>query len=117
ELVVGVAGPVEAATAAEMVFAVGAHHDVVGALAVDLVEPAAGDEDVVADDDAGLLWVEVVAARAVGGPDLDPVVTFVAEGRQVHLGAQDEVVAGAAEGLGNILAGDDEDAALPPEHH
>src|SRR5262245_34350311 len=115
ELVVGVAGPVEPAAAAEVVLAVGGDHDVVGALAVDLVEPAAGDEDVVADDDAGLLRVEVVAARAVGRPDLDPIVAFVAEGRQVHLGAEDEVVAGPAEGLGHVLTGDDEVAAFTSE--
>src|SRR5262245_14568799 len=98
-----------------MVLTIGGDHDVVGALAVDLVEPAAGDEDVVADDDAGLLRVEVVAARAVGRPYLDPVIALVAEGRQVHLGAEDEVVARAAEGLGHVLAGDDEVAALAAE--
>ena len=50
-----------------------------------LVEATAGDEDVVADDGAVLLRIEVVAAGAVRGTDLDPVVAFVAERRQVHL--------------------------------
>ena len=60
-------------------------------------KPAAGDEDVVADDGAGLQRIEVVAAGAVLGSDLDPVVALVAHRRQVHLGAEDEVVALAAE--------------------
>ena len=94
-----------------MVLAVGADHDVVAAFADELVESAAGDEDVVADHACPAERVEAVAGRAVLGADLDPVVAFVAERRQVDLGAEDEVVARAGEGLRHVLAGDDEVAA------
>ena len=82
-----------------MVFAVGEDHDVVAAFAVGFIESATGDENVVADHRAGLQRVEVVAGGAIRGADLDPVIAFVAEGRQVHLTAENEVVARAAEGL------------------
>ena len=64
-----------------------------------LVEATAADHDVVTVDVVEIEQIEVVARRAILRTDLDPVVTLVAERRQVGLGAEDEVVALAGEGL------------------
>ena len=93
-------GPVEAGRAEVAVVQAGAaDHDVVAAFADELVVLAAADEDVVADDRIVAERIEVVAGRAVGRALLDPVVALVADVLLVGLGAEDEVVALAAEGL------------------
>ena len=97
EPVVLVGDPVEAGHAVHLVLGVAADEDVVAAFADHLVEAAAADEDVVAGDVIGQERIEIVAGGAVLGAHLDPVVAFVARLRQVDLGAEDEVVALAAE--------------------
>src|SRR5207253_888937 len=92
-----------------------ADHDVVTAFGVELIVFAAADVDVVAGDRVIPERVEVVAGRAVGGAGLEPVVAFVAYILFVGFTAQDEVVAGGAEALRGILAGDDEVVAKAPE--
>ncbi|ELS26770.1 hypothetical protein ppKF707_2357 [Metapseudomonas furukawaii] len=85
-----------------------ADHDVVTALGVELVVLATADVDVVAGDGVVAEGVEVVPGRTVRGPGLQPVVPFVAHVLLIGLGAQDEVVALAAEGLAGVFTGDDE---------
>ena len=67
--------------------------------ALNLSVLAAADIDIVADNRIVAERIEVVAGRAVGGAVLDPVVTLVAHILFVGLGAEDEIVALAAEGL------------------
>src|SRR5262245_12092871 len=98
-----------------MILALAADHDVVAAFAEELIESTAADQDVVAGHRVIKSRVPIVAGSAVLGAELDPVVAFIAEIRFVGLGAKNEVVAPAAEGLRHVLAGDNEVAAEAAE--
>ncbi|MNM45860.1 hypothetical protein D3C81_567880 [compost metagenome] len=111
-LVILVGNPVEAGHAVHLVLGVAADKDVVAALADHLVEATATDENVVADHFVTQQRRKVVAGRTVLGALLDPVVTLVAGRWQVGLGAEDEVVALAAEGGADVFGGDDEVLAV-----
>ncbi|MOA66333.1 hypothetical protein D3C78_1930600 [compost metagenome] len=56
-----------------------------------------------ADDRVGRERVEVVAWSTVLGAYFDPVITLVTCSLDVGLGAKDKVIAGAAEGFGDVL--------------
>ena len=118
ERIVAEARPVEAgATDVAVALAAVAEHDVVTTLAVHAVDDAElADEHVMADHIVQAELVEVVAAVAVGAAQFQPVVAFVTELRLVAAGAEDEVVARAAEHLGGVLAGDDEVLAVASHH-
>src|SRR5215510_4489404 len=81
---------------------------VVAAFAVHAVGYAVADVDVVAVDLVACERVGVVGCEAIGGAELDPVVAVVALSFLVGAIAQDEVIAGAAEGLPDVLVVDDE---------
>src|SRR5262245_413775 len=98
-----------------MILALAADHDVVAAFADEFIESTAADQDVVAGHRVVKSRVPIVARSAVLGAELDPVVAFIAEIRFVGLGAEDEVVAPAAEGLGHVLAGHNEVIAKAAE--
>ncbi len=92
-------GPIETGGADVTIAHAGAaDHDVVAAFAVEFVIFATADIDVVADNPIKPERVEIIARGAVRGPPLDRVVPFVAHILFVTLGAEDEVVTGAAEG-------------------
>ncbi len=111
-LVILVGNPVEAGHAVHLVLGVAADKDVVTALADHFVEATATDEDVVADHFVTQQRREVVARCTVLGALLDPVVPLVAGRWQVGLGAEDEVVALAAECGADVFGGDDEVLAV-----
>ena len=111
-------GPVEpglAQVAVTLAAALVADQDVVAAFAIHSVGRAVADVDVVADDLVAGERVGVVGCKAIGGAELDPVVAFVAESFLVHPIAQDKVVAGSADGLADVLAGDHEVVAEPAD--
>ncbi|MNO43837.1 hypothetical protein D3C76_340670 [compost metagenome] len=110
--VILVGDPVETGHAIHFVLGIAADEDIVAALTDHFVEAAAPDEDVVANDFVTQQGCEVVTRCAVLGALLDPVVTFVTGRWQVGLGAEDEVVALAAEGGADVLGGDDEVLAI-----
>ena len=91
-------GPIEARGAdITIAHADAADHDVVATLGVELIHLAAADVDIVAGDRVVAERIEVVARGAIGRAVLDPVVTLVAHVLFIGLGAEDEVVALAAE--------------------
>src|SRR5690606_2750492 len=92
--VVLVGRPVEAGHTNHFAAAGTPDHDVVAALADELVEAAVTKEDIVPVDAVmGEDFVEVVAGSTVEGAGLDPVVAFVAADALGILVAVDEVVA------------------------
>ena len=107
--------PVEPGHAVHLVLGVAADEDVVAAFADHFVEAAAADEDVVAGHVVDQERIEVVAGRAVLHAGLDPVVALVAGFRQVRLGAENEVVARAAEDRRDVFPRDDEVLAVAAE--
>ena len=108
--------PVVAGHAVHLVLGVAADEDIVAAFADHFVEAAAADKDVVARHVIEQERIPVVAGRAILRARLDPVVAFVAGFRQVHLVAENEVVAGAAKDRRNVFPGDDEVLAVATEN-
>src|SRR5262245_53540188 len=101
--------PVEAAEADEAIcLACGADINIVAAFAINVVGSAVTEDDVVALDRLCTERIEIVAGGAIAGAPLDPVVTLVAEGELIGLGAVDEVVTRTTQGLRAVLTGDDE---------
>ena len=104
--------PVVTGHAVHLVLGVAADEDIVAAFADHFVEAAAADKDVVARHIVEQERIPVVAGRSILHAGLDPVVAFVAGLRQVHLVAENEVVAGPAEDRRDVFPGDDEVLAV-----
>src|SRR5262249_5967626 len=112
ELIVLVRRPVEAGHAVHLVLGAATDENVVTTLTDEFVKAAATQEDVVTSDVIEQERIHIVAGRAVLGAFFDPVVAFIAGGRQIGLGTlaelrgnagEDEVVALAAKGQGNVI--------------
>src|SRR5262245_18652056 len=125
EFVVLIRGPVETGHTIHLVLGAAADENVVSTFANELVEAATTEEDVVAGDIVQQERIHVVAGCAVLGALLDPVVAFIARGRQVRLGAlaelqrnagEDEIIALTAKCQSDIVGHGDEVFAIPAEN-